>query len=279
MGNDTTLCFGQTLTLNATNTGATYQWQDGSTNPTYNVSTAGIYSVTVSVGACTASGSINVAVAPAVTVSLGNDTTLCGGQSFTLNAGNPGATYVWQDGSALQTYNVNATGTYSVTATETGCSASGSIQVTFATPPVINLGNDTTLCTGQTLTLSATTAGATYLWQDASSAPTYSVSSAGNYSVTVTVGSLCTATGNTTGFIRLSRPQLTSVATKTLCNGPELQPYWMPQQQVLLTNGRMAPRAQLIWLVHKVIIRSVLRLAFVSVQRFSNNKLCFSSHY
>jgi len=48
--------------------------------------------------------------------SLGNDTTLCVGQSLILNPNMPNATYTWQDGSHDSTYKVTQAGTYWVSA-------------------------------------------------------------------------------------------------------------------------------------------------------------------
>ena len=49
---------------------------------------------------------------------LGIDTSICEGQSLLLNAGLPGSTYLWSDGSAAQTLSVNTTGVYHVTLTD-----------------------------------------------------------------------------------------------------------------------------------------------------------------
>ncbi len=51
----------------------------------------------------------------------------------------------------------------------------------------VNLGSDTTLCQGETIILDATVANATYLWQDSSTSPTFSVTQQGTYWVKVTV--------------------------------------------------------------------------------------------
>ena len=56
----------------------------------------------------------------------------------------------------------------------------------------INLGGDRSLCVGETVLLDATTADATYLWQDNSTDPTFSVSEQGTYWVRVTKSN-CTA--------------------------------------------------------------------------------------
>jgi len=59
--------------------------------------------------------------------------------------------------------------------------------------PTINLGNDTTLCQAESLTLDATTPNATYLWQDNSTNPTFNVIQQGTYWVEVTVNNCSTA--------------------------------------------------------------------------------------
>ncbi len=59
--------------------------------------------------------------------------------------------------------------------------------------PTVNLGNDTTLCQGETMLLDATTLNATYLWQNNSTTPTFSVTQQGTYWVDVTVNN-CTLT-------------------------------------------------------------------------------------
>ncbi|MCB9235969.1 MAG: gliding motility-associated C-terminal domain-containing protein [Bacteroidia bacterium] len=189
LGNDTALCQGETLILDATVGGtATYLWQDNSTNPTFNVTVTGQYHVTVDSGVCSVADTINVTFDPPPVVNLGNDTTLCQGQNLTLNAGNPGATYLWQDNSTNSTLNATTSGIYWVDVTLLSCTVRDSITVTFDPPPTANFGNDTTLCQGQTLTLDATNAGATYLWQDNSTNATFTVSTAGTYTVTITRG-------------------------------------------------------------------------------------------
>lgn len=74
-------------------------------------------------------------------VDLGNDTTICGG-SYILDAGNPGSTYLWNNGSTIQTLNVTSPGTYSVQVTIGGCDYYDTIIIKcdsiIDTLPVIN---------------------------------------------------------------------------------------------------------------------------------------------
>ncbi len=121
-------------------------------------------------------------------ISLGNDTTMCGG-SLTLNATTPSATYLWQDGSTGPTFNVTASGTYWVEVNSV-CfgAASDTIVVNYVSVPTVSLGNDTTMCPGSPLVLSASN-GTSYVWQNSSTDSTYNVMFAGTF--WVQVGTAC----------------------------------------------------------------------------------------
>jgi gliding motility-associated-like protein len=218
LGNDTTICAGNTVTLDATAAGATYVWQDASTNPTFTVTTSGQYYVTVDAGGCLGMDTINVIVAPIPVVNLGNDTALCQGQTLGLNATATGGSYLWQDNSTNPTFTVTTAGTYSVDVTVAGCTGSDAIDVTYNPTPTVNLGADTSVCSGQIVTLDATTPGMTYLWSTGSTNPTISVSSAANYSVTVTDVNGCTGTDDLTVTI-IPLPTLALSKDTAICIG------------------------------------------------------------
>ncbi|MBA3901201.1 MAG: T9SS type A sorting domain-containing protein, partial [Bacteroidetes bacterium] len=57
-------------------------------------------------------------IPPPFSVSLGNDTIFCQGDSIILNAGNPGLNYLWSNGSTGQTLVVKTPGTYFVKVTD-----------------------------------------------------------------------------------------------------------------------------------------------------------------
>ena len=194
LGNDTIICDGNTLLLDAFNQGASYQWQDASTSSFYIVDTSGTYHVEATLGGCNARDTIEVMVSPLPIVDLGNDTTFCGLSSYMLDATNPNATYQWQDNSTNATLHAQATSNYAVTVTNTdGCTASDDINLTFYEQPMVELGNDTTICQGSSMTLVATqSTSATYLWSNNVTTPTLTVNNTGNYTVTVTIGT-CTA--------------------------------------------------------------------------------------
>lgn len=220
LGPDLNLCPGQTATLNATTAGATYTWQNGSTSPTFTVTQAGTYSVTINVGGCTATDAVTVNYGVNPTVNLGNDVSLCPGQTLNLNATNPNSTYLWQNGSTAATFTVTQAGTYSVSVTNSCATVSDNIVVTYGTVPVVNLGPDQTLCPGQTVILNATNTGATYLWQDNSTNPTFTVSQAGTYSVVAS-----TSCGSTSDNILINYTSLPIVdlgPDQSVCEGTSI---------------------------------------------------------
>jgi gliding motility-associated-like protein len=189
LGNDTLLCQGEVLTLDATSPNATYTWQDNSGNPTFDVTLPGTYWVTIDNQICTASDTIVVDFSVPEIPNLGNDTILCDGQVLVLDGTTLNGSYLWQDNTTITpTYNATQTGMYSVTVTSGACVVIDSVQVDFIVFPQIDLGPDINLCEGETLVLGTAIPGVNYTWQDGSINPTYTVSSQGIYSVEFGVG-------------------------------------------------------------------------------------------
>ena len=188
LGNDTVICIGDFITLDATYNFASYLWQDNSTNATYNVGSSGMYWVESSIGSCSASDTINITVNPYPVLDLGNDTVMCSGEVITLDASYSTATYLWQDNSTSSTLNVNTTGMYWVNSSLGGCVSSDSVDVVVNPYPIVDLGNDTAMCVGDVLTLDASYSSASYLWQDNSTGPTHVVNSSGMYWVNSSLG-------------------------------------------------------------------------------------------
>ena len=186
LGNDTSICNGQTLLLTVPISPATYSWNTGNTSSSLPVKTAGLYTVTVSNRGCSTSDNIVVAIKPSPTANLGNDTTLCEGKTLLLNAANPNSTYLWQDASKAPTFMVVSAGKYSVTVNRQDCMANASVEVKYNLLPQFSLGQDQLICSGATIVLAPGISNVGYLWQDGSVKPTYIVSKPGLYYVSVT---------------------------------------------------------------------------------------------
>ncbi|MFK8039571.1 MAG: PKD domain-containing protein, partial [Crocinitomicaceae bacterium] len=185
LGVDQTICQGNTVNLDVTSPSATYLWSNGSTNPIMSISQSGIYSVELNHYCGMVKDTIEVIVNALPTVNLGNDTTLCNGETLALDATELGATYSWQDGSTNPTYSINQAGTYSVTLTKSGCLSTDQIEVNYSTLSV-ELGNNIILCEGETTNLNVqSTPNTSYLWQDGSQLSSFLVTIPGIYSVTL----------------------------------------------------------------------------------------------
>src|SRR5690606_12320055 len=166
LGTDAAICAGSTITLDAGNPGATYNWSTGESTQTITVGTAGTYTVTVTSDGCSASDAKTITVTTLPTVDLGADAAICAGNTITLDAGNPGAIYNWSTGESTQTSTVGTAGTYTVTVTKDGCSASDDKTITVTTSGlVVDLGADIQRCyNAPPTTLDAGITGATYKW-------------------------------------------------------------------------------------------------------------------
>ena len=185
---DGAICPGESLILDATTPGASYQWQDGSTDAQFIVNMPGTYSVEVSTACETVNLSAQVTenAGALPQIDLGEDTVLCTGGTLLLDPGvPPGATVTWQDGSSASTFNVDQPGTYSITVRNACGEVMDEISVGSAEPVSATL-TDEEICEGASVAWDVTTAGASYLWQDGSTNPQFTATAPGTYSVVVT---------------------------------------------------------------------------------------------
>lgn len=218
LGKDTSLCTsGENLILDATAPNANYKWQDNSIASIYFVTQPGKYWVEVTDNNCTISDTILVTY-PNLSVDLGKDTSLCVGDNLTFDVTTPDASYKWQDNSTSPTFNTNQAGKYWVEVSVNNCSASDTIVVSLNNSSV-DLGKDTSLCSGDDLFLDVTTPNASYLWQDNSVFPSFTVSQAGTYWVEVQANNCTTAD---TIVVNYSDPIVDLGNDTNLCNGANL---------------------------------------------------------
>jgi len=119
---------------------------------TYNSS--GVYSDTITNSqGCDSIVSLNLTI-NTLSYQLPQDTiTSCNQDSVLLDAGTGFTTYNWSNGDSTQTSYVSATGMYSVQVSDSnGCSASDSVFVSIINDTILQ--NDTTICKGDSISLS-----------------------------------------------------------------------------------------------------------------------------
>jgi len=137
--------------------------------------------------------SLYVFVEQSINLSLGNDTLVCGGQAFYLNAGDGFDTYLWQDGSTDSTFLVTQAGNYWVQVENSCGLASDTIHIDFSPSFDINIGNDTSFCYGHTVLLEPGGNYYSYFWQDGSTDSIMPAGTTGHYWVIITDSLGCTA--------------------------------------------------------------------------------------
>jgi gliding motility-associated-like protein len=184
----TALCNNTNGAILLTGNGGTAPFQYSIDNVQYQLSnqfindTAGIYTVSIKdANGCMASNTATVNRYPTPMVDLGKDTTLCGGQTIVLQAGNSFTDYLWSNGIISSSQTVTASGKYYVTVTDgNNCKVADTINITVQDLPVFSLGNDTTLCEKQSLTLQINVAG-NYIWNDATTQNKKTITTPGSY--------------------------------------------------------------------------------------------------
>lgn len=202
LGNDTLICGGASITLDAGNNFTHYTWNTGSLNQSINVNQTGLYNVVVTDTAlCSYTDTVKVIINPSVSLDLGNDTSLCNYGTYLLDASVAFDSYQWSTGDTSQTISPDTSGMYYVTATNYQCSvtATDSVNITFHAVPVANAGPDSFICQGSSVLLNAS-GGASYLWSPDSALtctacanPQASPLSSTTYIVTVTNSNGCSA--------------------------------------------------------------------------------------
>ena len=221
-------CDGDSVVLSAPS-GMSYAWSDGSTTQTVTQSTSGQVGLTITdANGCASVASpvtVNVYSVPALTVTSASSTSICQGESVTLQAGGGFSSYAWSNGATNQNLIATTAGSYSVTGTTSdGCTATSAAQtVTVNMAPVATITNagSNVLCSGGSATLSAPSGMSSYLWSDGSTSQSLSVTSTGNYSVTVTNANGCSATSPTTviSTSQITVPTVTSNGALEFCDG------------------------------------------------------------
>ncbi|HEY8400070.1 MAG TPA: gliding motility-associated C-terminal domain-containing protein, partial [Cytophagaceae bacterium] len=185
-----TSCDGSPVNLNAQNPDADYFWITGEVSQTIQVDTSGAYDVFVSYGGCSDVFTAYVTIIdPDKPADLGPDQTPCIGDSVLLNPGSYfNAIYQWSNGSTDSILYVKSSGNYHVRiVVNNNCPPlEDDVVINFVAPPVVNLGMDQTLCSGETLTLTAGTDNSLkYLWSTGDTDSVISVNNSGTYSVKV----------------------------------------------------------------------------------------------
>lgn len=227
----TTICAGQCVNFTDLSTGSPTGWSwsfpgatpnssitQSPTNICY--SSSGTYTATLT--ATNGNGSSNssqvITVNPLPIANAGMDVTICPGATATLTASG-GGNYLWNTNATTASITVNPTTTtsYSVIVSTSCGSGTDSVSVVVSNNITASVSGNTTICTGQGTTLTAT-GGSNYSWSDGSTAALIMLTptTTTTYSVIVSSGT-CADTISVT--VNITSPPTASATSTNVCYG------------------------------------------------------------
>lgn len=199
-------CEGQQVTLNVDGSQGEYEWSTGQNGQsiTFAPTNGDTYHVTVtSQLGCVAYDSISLNVFANSNIEIGEDKTICEGESVELFVEGTFDELLWNDGTSNnpKTVTPTQTTTYSVVALFQGCESSDEITVNVNSSLDLNLGPDQNICVGEEVTLTTSIIG-NYLWSSGETTQSITVSpnQSSDYALTITSGT-CTTEDNINIFV------------------------------------------------------------------------------
>ena len=254
LGNDTSMCMGDTINLNAPNGAISYLWSNGDTTRSIHATTPGAYWAQISNSACLLSDTITISQARTSFQYLLSDTEICGGSSTTVSITGAGALGLypasgtsWQD-SLLVTLQPDTTTLYTLTGQTTcGNNDTANFMLRIDPPVTINLVTDSSsICRGDTAYILASGNFTSSLWGTGDSLAWIQALIPGVYSIYASRGA-CTATDSirieqkiTSFQYLLSDSQLCPGAVATLTITGALNPALYPDQNVSWSDSAQA---------------------------------------
>lgn len=148
LGPNVSICSGQTITLQSTNSFNSYLWNNGQTTASITINSPGIYWVDVPSGCTTVRDSIVVGLST-FPFQIGPDITICQGDSVTIQSVGSFNSISWNTSATSTSIQVSAPGIYSAISTNAnGCTEQDSMVV-FQNPTVYSSFADS-ICAGST---------------------------------------------------------------------------------------------------------------------------------
>jgi len=172
LGADQILCDGAIYEIVPIITGNTagivYTWSTGETTPTIIVNETGDYSLTITVGNCTATDNVLVTISDPLEISIGEDFETCFSENTELTVTTTDfdledATFQWFlngseiVGETMATLPIIEVGTYSVLVTVNDCTATDEVVVSLKEAITVTLEDDFNTCPNETQTITAST--------------------------------------------------------------------------------------------------------------------------
>jgi hypothetical protein len=206
-----------------------YLWSNGQITAQATNLAAGIYTISVTAGGCTATNSVSVNNTNAPSITLLSSSPACFGSSTgTVNAvvsgGSTPYQFIWSNGSNSASQSGLSAGNYTLIVLDNaGCQALETVSLSQPDPISIGLTTSSTACTGSpqgsiTAVVSGGTSPYQYQWSTGSTASSISGLTAGNYTLTINDAAGCSQQSSTT----VSNPngvEAFATVTNVTCTG------------------------------------------------------------
>jgi hypothetical protein len=199
LGKDTSFCAGSSFTILGPGALTGYIWNDtASSLQNLRIKSSGNYHLTAfnSFG-CPFSDTINITEWALPVFSLGSDFNLCQGTSKIVKGPDNMATYLWSNGKNSQDDTITTGGAhFLIVSDDNGCQSRDTVNVTLKANPIPDIGNDTTICDTDTISIGTARAYVSYDWSTGATTRNIRVNLIGTYTVTVTDSFTCEGTAS-----------------------------------------------------------------------------------
>lgn len=232
------ICPGTTLNLSASSGFSNYQWNTpagNQTGNTVNASQAGNYTVSASISGCAAVSSpfvLSIVPVPSLSTTPQGVLSLCPGQSGIITASGGFDSYTWltPSGGSLNATEINVAeaGSFSLSAQFQGCTATAApvlVQFSNLQSLQVSVSGSTTLCPGQSVTLTAEPGFENYIWSNGSVGQSVTINSAQVISVGASAPGECDAQSADIAITQLNpiQPQIQVSGNPNFCPGISTQ--------------------------------------------------------
>lgn len=220
LGNDTIMCFGDTIPFTVNSPFFEYEWSTGSIDSIELATATGNYWMQANSGCGNNRDSVYIEVIQPPLVNLGKDTVLCKNDTLQLDVTWPNASYLWQNGANVPTFEVATAGTYSVEV-ENSCGLDAD-TILFTSDSIPNVDLDSIIyeCEGVSVTLSGSQNHGNNLWNTGVTSTSIVVNQSGTY--WVRASNFCGSATDTATVVFQPTPAVKLGNDTTICYGDDI---------------------------------------------------------
>ena len=163
------------------------------------------YTFTDSIG-CSSTDTVVFDILPVPDINFADSLNQCDGDIIDISVPSGYSSYLWSTGSTDTVITVTNAGLFSITVTNAfGCITMDSIPVIYSPNPIVNIQGDTVACEGESIILSVSGQGTSYLWSTGSYNDIISVTQSNTYTVSVSSNG-CIGTDNISVYFNPAPP-------------------------------------------------------------------------